>query len=480
MSLTACGGGGGAVGPALPPVATSLSGVADHALSACNVSADGVLWYAVPAGSFSPIDATQSGSCTLSLTTPVIPAWAKPQGSTKALFVATSLQEAYSMAGMQMLETAASGAHVPMTWLLKNATYLSSAPLYTQFHVQNGDDVQTDSGSVPTLRATFPWYTPSISAEGAGHERAIAADLSAGLSGFWGMSWDSQGIDGTDDLGAPWGNYCADPTSYKRPQPDGGCAMLAFEWTARDLTRAYLSRLDYWYSTDPDDLILRAGFDANGASQYVRSIMDAYAAAGETTPLVVISQQETAEETNPGDQTVMTSLYSQAVADGMKAETFTQANVDARAFSAAPRAVAFPMIPGGTGSTYPATIDFHDTQVGLTFIAGHTLPARAFRYADDVISTYTQMLAALPSNQMPTLQSAAVSGGQLVLSINAPTALHYGVALWSNPVVLGISGPNVYPAGRAGAVVTFDLQPGVNQVSIRCTSCTSTTLPYST
>lgn len=495
FALAACAGGGsnGPL-PSTPSSITKNAGVVDQSATSCSVSADNVIWYTVPSGGFSPIDAKYTNGCTgLSANrTPAVPSWAKPNGPTQAIFVAASLEEDYqpgALQGMQMMEQAVSAVHIPMTWMIGDPGYLANASLYQQYHTKNGDDVESEDDSALTaqMRSLFPWYTPTISIDGAGRERDPQPDLSRGETAFWGIAWNQSAIDGTDDVGAPWGTYCADPTSYKRPEPDGGCKLLAFEWTARDLTRVYLSGQSADYSTDPDDLELRAGFTAQSGAQYVRQIVDAYAAAGQTQPIVMIGHDEPQAQIPLGDQQqILSAMYQQAAADGMKAETMPQVSAGDRTSSAAPRAIAFPFIPGGHylpslidgGTLYPATIDFHDTQAGMSFLAGHTMPSRVFRYSDDSASYFNIGFSALPASAMPTLQSASVASGSLVLQFQSPAALHYGIALWSNPATLGLSGPNVHPAGRAGAVVTFDLQPGVTQISIPCGTCTGTTLPY--
>ncbi len=392
---------------------------------------------------------------------------------------------------MESIEQAASGTHTPITWMVGNPLYFVNSTLYNTYHSANGDDVEVEppESLLEEAESDFSWFHPMVSVEGAGHERNIPAALARGESGFWGIAWNQSSVDNTDDVGAPWGSYCADVTSYKRPAPDGSCAMLAFEWTARDLTRAYLSGFSYYFSTDPDDLQLRAGFTTDGAERYARSLVDAYAAAGETQGLVMMSQQESDEDLDPGDSSILHALYSQAAADGMKAETLAQADVDARKFSAAPRAVAFPYIPGGTpvpspilgGQTlYPATIDYHDDVAGMTFIAGHSVPARLFRYSDDPVSIFNVGFSPLPPGEMATLTNAAVSGGRINFVLQAPIAEHYGLAIWANNATLQISGPGVTPAGRAGVVLTFDLQPGQNNVSFACSGCSSSTFAYST
>jgi hypothetical protein len=273
LAVAACSGGGAGL-PSIPPPPPAISGIGifDESTNGCTVSYDGLIWYAVPPGHFSPLD-VRSSKCGADLGSDPnapIPVWALPNGPTKAIFVATSLQQRYSVPGMQMLESDASAVHVPITWMIANGTYLSDAPLYDQYHAKNGDDVETGEIGPPVaqMKANFPWYAPQVSVDGAGRQRYPADDIAAGFGGFWGITWDSQGIDGTSDLGAPWGEYCADPASYKRPDPGGTCPFLAYEWTARDLTRSYLSTLDYWYSTDPDDILIRAGFDPVSGAQY--------------------------------------------------------------------------------------------------------------------------------------------------------------------------------------------------------------------
>lgn len=488
IALAACGGS--VLPPPQPQSQHSL--VVDRAASACVVSADGFAWYTIPGGSFSPIIATDT-KCGTELSTtpsPPIPTWAQASGGTQALFVATSFQQAYSVAGMESIETAAAAQHVPVTWMIDSPTYFAQFPLYQAYHSDNGDDVEvgSDPSMVQSVQAALPWYVPTISAEGAGYERNISEVLALGEIGFWGISWNSHGVDGTFDEGAPWGTYCADPSSYKRPAPDGSCSLVAFEWTARDLDRAYLGGHEEYYSTDPDDLQERAGFSVSGAQTYVRDLVNAYAAAGKATPLVMVSQQESAEDVNPGDPQILNAMYAQAVADGMHVETLAQAGPQARSFSAAPRAVAFPFISGGLaspsildgGTVYPAVIDYRDSQAMLTFVAGQTMPTRAFEYVDDPTSTYDIPDVVLPSAETPKLEAFVVSGGAISIQISAPRAVHYGIALWTDPTTLGLSGSNVVPAGRAGVVLTFDLRVGENQLSFPCAQCTNATFTYST
>src|SRR5215469_3634404 len=109
--LAGCGSQGKVPPPGTGPQTT---GVFDQSLQPCDVSYDGMMWYSVPIGAFSPIDVRQERCAvgTLSATqNAAIPSWAHPSGPTKALFVATSLQEAYSIPGMQSIEASATESH---------------------------------------------------------------------------------------------------------------------------------------------------------------------------------------------------------------------------------------------------------------------------------------------------------------------------------------------------------------------------------
>ncbi len=511
LALAGCAGGG-ANTPLVARPSEYLAGRTDVALTtadrsssgACSVSSDGLIWYTLPNGPFPPLD-FEHVQCAVPTTiaadvTPPTPAWSQPSGSTQAIFVATSLQETYSLTGMEAIERIASSAGVPISWLIGNPRYLEqNATFYNAAHARNGDDVELENApGLYQLAATLlPWYAPAVSVEGAGHERNIAGARALRNRAYWGITWNSHGTDNTSDLGAPWGSYCADASSYKRPSPSGDCSFVALEWTARDLTRAFLAdthaagySAEAAFSSDPDDILLRGGFDLASGADYARRLVDAYAAAGTSQPLVMMSQQESIDEGtrgSAGDDFVLTALYEQAKRDGMKAMTLRQAAAVAGSFSENSRAIAFPFIPGGVPTSYngvaftPATIDYHDRAVGMTFVAGHTLPMRLFAYAQDSVSTFDHALRQIDvtSAAYPRLTSVAVSNGTLNFHFDAPQALRFGVALWNDPAALGISGMNVTRAGRAGAVVAFDLPAGPSDQSIMCSSCTSTTFAYS-
>jgi hypothetical protein len=475
------------------PASHATSSIVDRSAAPCTVSYDGVIWYRVPAGEFPPID-VRLATCDFKVLgrnlSPNRPHWSIPSAATQTRFVFTSLDEVISVKGVRNIERMAAAHHVPVSWMVGDIRHMAYAADYNAFHRANGDDAQAQFwGNLhAAMSAKLPWYVPSVSILTAGVERDVRRALSFGEHSFWGITWNSRGTDGTFDYGTPWGTYCADVHSYKRPQPDGGCDFLAFEWTARDLTRAYLSGREAAFSTDPDDLLQRGGFSPKSAAAYARRLVDAYAAAGQTQPIVMIVQQESVDGVISADAVILNALLDEAVRDGMKLETLTQAARDARSFSAAPRAVAFPYLAGGGefgsnllhGDTlYPATIDYHDSRVGMTFLSGHTLPSRVFRYADYPVSRFNRPLPEVPRREMPLLLSATVKGGWLTFTFAAPTALRFGVAIWSDPSQPKIIGPGEIRAGRAATVVVFDLKTGTSSVRYRCSRCRSSTFNYS-
>lgn len=469
------------------------STIVDRGAAPCTVSYDGVLWYRVPVGNFPPIQ-MRFATCPFDNfdrnPSPDLPHWARPRAATQTRFIFTSLDEVISVQGMRTIERTAATHHIPVTWMVGDVHHMRYAADYNAFHRNNGDDAQAQfwPDLHVAMHADLPWYVPSVSILTAGVERNIQRALAFHEHAFWGITWNSRGTDQTSDYGSPWGTYCADVRSYKRPQRDGGCDLLAFEWTARDLTRTYLSGREAAFSSDPDDLLQRGGFTSRSAATYVRKLVDAYAAAGETQPIVMTVQEEPRDGTVPANAVVMNALFDEVVRDKMHLQTLGEAAREDRAFSAAPRAVAFPFIAGGSmlpsellhwDALYPATIDYHDAQTGMTFLSGRTLPARVFRYADYPVSHFNRPLPEVPSAHMPSLVGANVKNGWLTLSFAAPSALRFGVAVWSDPARVRISGPGSIRAGRAGTVMVFDLKAGANTVRYRCSGCRATTLPYS-
>ena len=141
---------------------------------------------------------------------------------------------------------------------------------------------------------------PGVSVEGAGHERRIAHLMSLGYHAFWGITWNSHGVT-ERGLRRALGKLLFGPKLVQASHRNGQCTLLPLEWTAHDLSRPYLSGDEDYFSTDPDDLQQRGGFTPQTGARYIREIADAYAAIGQTQPVVMMSQQESHDETNPGD-----------------------------------------------------------------------------------------------------------------------------------------------------------------------------------
>jgi hypothetical protein len=479
-----CAAGCDGAAPALDAVVDRV----EPRAGACRFSSDGVVWYVPRGRRFAPIVARyarcQAGALAGLDGAPPIPDWARPHGPTHAVLVAASLQDDLSLAGTREMALLARNSGIPMSWFLGNLRQLAlNGTFYDRQHRDYGDDLQIEpyDDLLAATRARLPWFRLVATIDGGGHERDIAHDRALGAHAFWGIAWNSAGTDGIADRGTPWGAYCADPTSYKRPAPDGTCSLVGLEWTARDLTRAFFSGHEEAYSTDPDDLLERAGFDRNGAAAYVRRLVDAYAAAGETTPLVLLAQQEAAGAgLDPlGTYAVLQALYDQARADGMRALTASDAVALRRRLGERPRAVAFPFLPGGppvlAGSfravVEPATLDYVDRWAALTFVAPSLLPVRIFDYAASPHSRWSAPLAALAQPEMPALERFVRARGALVLHFFSPVTTRYALAFWTDPRTMRWPPAEAVAAGRAASVVAFDLAAGENDVVVRCGRC---------
>lgn len=438
------------------------------------------MWYTVQSGAFSPLHvaAADCPADALGVVTAPVPSWAKPNGPTQAVFSAVSLVEKPRGGPIEPLADTAHEAGVPLTYLLGWDWIPSNVPIIDAEH-KRGDDVQVVPTNLGLARAAWPWFTPAISVLGAGMERRIALTLEQKLGAFWGITWNSDGVDGAFDRGAPWGLYCADPRSYKRPEPGGRCDLAAIEWTARDLTMAYESGREDAYSTDPDDLRERAHLAPAAAAEYEREMVDAYAAAGQTTPLLMVAQEEPAEfaQLLADDRPIELALYERAKHDGMTTTTLPDAVSRLMPNAAQPRVVAFPAL-AASGRFGPATIDAHDAHVGLTFTAANLMPERVFAYDRATTSSREAPLPQLSAREMPELRAISAQGGVLTLRFHAPVATDFGVAFWVDPAVAGWTSPNVIPAGRAGAVAFFNLAAGDDTVTLGCRACTSTTFAY--
>lgn len=467
-----------AAGAAQPQATDAM--VYDDVAAPCRVSSDGALWYTVPAGAFSPlrVAASNCAAGALGVVPAPVPSWAKPSGPTQAVFVAVSLVEKPRGGPIEPIADAAHDAGVPLTYLLGWDWIPSNIPIIDREHAR-GDDVQVVPSNLALAHSAWPWFAPAISVLGAGMERRIDLTLAANLRAFWGITWNSAGVDGTSDRGTPWGLYCADPQSYKRPAPDGSCALAGIEWTARDLTMTYESGREDAYSTDPDDLRLRAHLAPAAAAEYEREMVDAYAAAGESAPLLMIAQEEAFEFSDAlaVDGPIELALYRQARHDGMTVSTLANAVSRLVPTAARPRVIAFPAL-AASGRYGPATIDAHDAHVGLTFTAANLMPARVFAYDRATTSSRTTPIPQLSAAEMPELLGVSARAGVLTLRFHAPVATDFGVAFWVDPAVAGWTSPNVVPAGRAGAVAFFDLVQGDNTIALGCRACSSDTFPY--
>jgi len=401
-----------------------------------------------------------------------VPSWAKPDGPTHAVFSAVSLVEKPRGGPIGPLAETAHAAGVPLTYLLGWDWIPSNVAILDAEHAR-GDDVQAVPSNLALAHDAWPWFTPSISVLGAGMERRIDLTLAAKLKAFWGIT-GSRRAPTAHSTAERRGAVLRRSTFVQTAGTRRPVRSRRIEWTARDLTMAYESGREDAYSTDPDDLRLRAHLAPQAAAEYEREMVDAYAAAGETTPLLMVAQEEAWEFSDAlaDDRPIELALYEQAKRDGMVATTLADAVTRLAPSAAQARVVAFPSL-AVSGRYGPATIDAHDSQVGLTFTAANLMPDRVFAYDRATTSARDVPVPQLAAREMPELLGASARDGVLTLHFRAPVATDFGVAFWADPAVAGWTSPNVIPAGRAGAVAFFNLVRGDNTITLGCRACTA-------
>jgi hypothetical protein len=151
--------------------------------------------------------------------------------------------------------------------------------------------------------------------------------------------------------------------------------------------------------------------------------------------------------------------------------------------------VAFPYIatiavpeawaPWSYRGPYPATIDYHDNAVGMSFVEGRMTPVRIFPYDRAAISSSFLTLPRLQRSEMPHPSGITFLHQTLTLDFYSPVATRYGIALWSDPAKIRWTSAQaqITYAGRAGAIVAFDLPRGRFSLVLHCTGCRDTVLP---
>ena len=105
-------------------------------------------------------------------------------------------------------------------------------------------------------------------------------------------------VDDITDRGCPWGCYYMHPEDRLRPAE--GQSAIAFEWTARDLLKAFHSGNPCLYSTDPND-VARGGICSWEDIDYWKALADAFIRNTRYNEHVFLTQQQESHETEIAD-----------------------------------------------------------------------------------------------------------------------------------------------------------------------------------
>lgn len=223
-----------------------------------------------------------------------------------------------SLSGMQRLAELVHGYGIPVTWLVTPTSASLAAKELTHWHEKFGDEVAlappelslTPADDKPPyserrdrlvrlrreLCEVLPWTKCTVFS---GHTDPEVAKLGLeiGFEGVWGYCWEQIDVDGITDRGCPWGCYYINPEDRRRPA--WGKSIVSFEWTARDLIKAFHSGHSSLWSTDPND-VARSRLCAWDQIDYWKGLADNYVRNARYNPHVFLVQQQESHEMEIG------------------------------------------------------------------------------------------------------------------------------------------------------------------------------------
>lgn len=224
-----------------------------------------------------------------------------------------------SLKGMRLLADTLHPHGVPITWLVSPESARAAEAELTHWHHEHGDDVAlappelslTPADTKPDYRERvarlgryreeikkiLPW-TECIVGSGHTDPEIVRMCREVGIEGLWGLCWEQIDVDDITDRGCPWGSYYMHPEDRLRPAE--GRSVLSFEWTARDLLKAFHSGHASLYSTDPND-VARSSLCSWEDIDYWKGLADNYIRNKRYNDHVFMVQQQESHETEIGE-----------------------------------------------------------------------------------------------------------------------------------------------------------------------------------
>ncbi len=423
-----------------------------------------------------------------------------------AYFVERSWGHGTPRAGMELLAEVAHAHRIPVTWLVNPRSAAEMAERLTCWHDQSGDEVGVYLGAPPEARTgaeerryfvsltydqmrrkiegeargvaeALPWANLRVAGAGYRSNTMVAVLEDLGFDALWGHCWEQAYVDNITDRGAPWGFYYASREAYKAPARYPG-KVVACEWTARDLNKAFRTGKPEVYSTDPNDVDNNRLCSATDVS-YWCALLDQYrrnAAWNDFVPLLQhqeAHEMETAtvfrgftEEIVDRTASMLDRFFAYAASLGEVSVLSLPAAVTEfkRRFSHQPATcMLFEDIPVKTDSNgpWPEVLVYCDDRCQLFFDRAKPLPVAARNY---LAATDTEAVefAAEESPPEVTMEEWPLGGAvrRVRITARAERPIRYGVALWGNYQEASIEPPEGVALREVGGQVllaTFDL-----------------------
>lgn len=374
----------------------------------------------------------------------------------------------------------------------------------TQWHDVYGDEVAVD---LPPLEGTYdeklalitdlrnrvrealPWAEATVA--GGVHCDADIVKLTeaAGFEGVWGFCWEQIEVDDITDRGCPWGFYFMDRDDRLRPATER--SVVAVPWLSHDLLKTYHCGWAPLYNNDPNDMA-RSGVCSWEDAPYWDAFLDQYHRNTRYNETVFLLQHQEAHEMEANDRN---HCYTEE--DVREAAIMLEGHVDHLLRKPRVRVMSLPnavrhyrAINAATAPSYmlwedtpsprpnpnyawdvspgpwPKTFLYYDCGAQMMFIDGQVRPVciRNYGKAWDGVDYYRETHVPRPKLVHDTRFTWR---REIEITVESPTAMPYGMALWGDYSLYQIGKAPGLVAGkilpRELLFLRYELQPGLNR-----------------
>lgn len=195
---------------------------------------------------------------------------------------------------------------IPVTWLVSPKSARCEQEMFTAFHEEHGDEVamffRYPTGEAfhhakerdvarelsvaqyqalvrdqrTAIQHALPWAEVKVAGQGIRTPALLEALAREGFVGMFGHCYCQIGTDSITDFGMPWGSFRLRPGSAHLPaRGDESGGLVTFEWTMRDLNRAFHTCRPELWSTDPND-VERGGVCTDTNVEYWKALFQQY------------------------------------------------------------------------------------------------------------------------------------------------------------------------------------------------------------